>query len=65
MYPLLFIAGGPRRRVHAGHLVVAAEVALNEVALLEGVLDWITMIVAQHLDYLVETDMVELEKVVA
>ena len=37
--PLLFITGGPRRRVRAGHLVVTAEVVLDEVPLLEGVLD--------------------------
>jgi len=33
---------------------------LDEVALIEGVLDWIAMIIAQHLDYLVEADMVDL-----
>jgi hypothetical protein len=59
-HPLPFIVGGPRWRVRAGHLVVAVEVALDEVALLEGVLDWIAMIVARHLDYLVKTDIVEL-----
>ena len=55
--PLLFIAGGPKRYVRAGHLVVATEVALDEVALLECVLDWIAMIATRHLDYLVEADM--------
>ena len=43
---LLFIAGGPRWHVHAGHLVVTAEVALDEVTLLEGVLEWIVIIAA-------------------
>ena len=37
--PLLFIAGGPGCGICAGHLIVATEVALDEVTLLEGVLD--------------------------
>ena len=58
--PLLFIASGLGRHVRADHLIVAAEVALDEVAHLKGVLDWIAMVAARHLDYLVETNMVEL-----
>jgi hypothetical protein len=58
--PLLFIADGPERRICAGCLVVTTEVALDKVAFLEGVLDWETMVVVRHLDYLVEADMVEL-----
>ena len=59
-HPLLLIAYGPGRHVHAGCLVIATEVALDEVTLLEGVLDRIAMIVAWHLDYLVKTNMVDL-----
>ena len=58
--PLLFIAGGPGCGICAGHLIVATEVALDEVTLLEGVLNWIAMVMAWHLDYLVKADMVEL-----
>ena len=55
--PLLFVVNGSGRHAHAGHLVVATEVALDEVALLECVLDWIAVIATRHLDYLVEANM--------
>jgi len=58
--PLFLIAYGLGWRVHAGSLVIFTEVELDEATLLEGVLDWIAMVVAQHLNYLVKVDMVEL-----
>ena len=60
MHPFLLTTGGSGRRVRASCLVVTIEVALDEVAFLEGVLDCIATVVAQYLDYLVETNMVEL-----
>ena len=42
--PLLFVAGGPRQRVRASCFVVTTEVALDEVALFKGVLDWIAVV---------------------
>ena len=58
--PLLFVVSRPRRRVCASHLVVAAKVVLDKVALLEGVLNRIAVVVARHLDYLIKTNMVVL-----
>ena len=58
--PVSLIAGGSRWRVHAGCLVVALEVMFDEVALFKGVFDWVAMVVAWQLDYLVKTNMVEL-----
>jgi hypothetical protein len=43
------------RRVRAGGLVVASEVAFDEVTVFKGVFDWVAMVVAQQLDYLVKT----------
>jgi hypothetical protein len=60
MHPPSPHAGRPGWCVRAGHLVVTAKVELDEVAFLEGVLDWIAMVTTPHLDYLIETDMVEL-----
>jgi hypothetical protein len=42
--PLLFITSEPGWCICAGCLVVATEVVLDEVTLLEGVLDWIAMV---------------------
>jgi hypothetical protein len=58
--PFLIIASGSERNVHACCLVVTFEVAFDEVAFLEGVLDWIAVVAARQLDYLVKTNMVEL-----
>jgi hypothetical protein len=58
--PFSSLPVGPDGARRAGYLVVSTEVALDKVALLEGVLDWIAMVAAQHLDYLVKTDVVEL-----
>ena len=58
--PFLLVDGGFGRHVRAGCFVVTTKVALDEVALLQGVLDWIAVVAARHLDYLVEADMVEL-----
>jgi hypothetical protein len=60
MHPLLFVVSGSEWHARASHLVVATEVALDEVALFECVLDWTAMIVTRHLDYLVKANMVEL-----
>jgi hypothetical protein len=59
-HPLFLIAGGSRQRVYADGLVVALEVAFDEVAIFEGVLDRVAMVVAWQLDYFVKADRVGL-----
>jgi hypothetical protein len=48
------------RRVRAGGLVVASEVAFDEVTVFKGVFDWVAMVVARRLDDFDEADVVDL-----
>ena len=60
MHPFFLIATESRRRIQVSGLVVTLEVAFDEIAIFNHVFDWVAMVAAWQLDYLVKTNMVEL-----